>query len=354
MLWLAVSPMTVAATAQVADVTPETAETVAGDFDVLRRLYIMQPDFVPSYLAQISTEDHPALPARYRPPHVSEALLDELDRICLDATGVPLLQDNIYAMQLLDSLRLAFYSNPKVVPDDRIEHLESVSRRVSGRSFVQASPVLIHRLKQDRADYFARPAAYEKSRLEDLDLISLRVTSLPFLRGSPDLAARIERARIEYDESDANFSAERLRQLDSLSVQIIGEPFLRKRSQATAWIFLVAGLSVLVLVAAYGFARVRPRLRPSEPTEQSNENETMTIVQACRILSVEPDADTAEIARAYRQQQKRYHPDVVAHLGEDFLVIAERRTREINRAYDILCTRNDNAPAPVSKSEEDN
>ena len=43
-----------------------------------------------------------------------------------------------------------------------------------------------------------------------------------------------------------------------------------------------------------------------------------------------------EIKRAYRKQSKLYHPDKVSQLGRDLREMAENKTKDINRAYDML------------------
>jgi len=48
-------------------------------------------------------------------------------------------------------------------------------------------------------------------------------------------------------------------------------------------------------------------------------------------LSAKADFDT--IQRAYREALKRYHPDRVAGLGDEFVSLAEQKTREYNAAF---------------------
>jgi len=52
------------------------------------------------------------------------------------------------------------------------------------------------------------------------------------------------------------------------------------------------------------------------------------------ILSVAPNADTLEIRRAYKSLMSQYHPDKVAALGPELKELCERKTKEINTAYD--------------------
>jgi DnaJ like chaperone protein len=54
------------------------------------------------------------------------------------------------------------------------------------------------------------------------------------------------------------------------------------------------------------------------------------------ILGVPSSATQKEIRKAYRNLANQYHPDKVAHLGEEFQVLAEQRFKEIQEAYDKL------------------
>ena len=55
-----------------------------------------------------------------------------------------------------------------------------------------------------------------------------------------------------------------------------------------------------------------------------------------RILELQPGAGQTEIRAAYRRLATRYHPDKVAHLGEDFQALAEKKFKAIQAAYDML------------------
>ena len=54
------------------------------------------------------------------------------------------------------------------------------------------------------------------------------------------------------------------------------------------------------------------------------------------VLGVTKTASIEEIRAAYRQLANQYHPDKVAHLGEEFKVLAEKRFKEIQKAYQEL------------------
>lgn len=54
------------------------------------------------------------------------------------------------------------------------------------------------------------------------------------------------------------------------------------------------------------------------------------------VLGVKPGSSHEEIARAYREQMKRYHPDRVADLGPELQELAHRKAIEIHRAWEEL------------------
>lgn len=54
------------------------------------------------------------------------------------------------------------------------------------------------------------------------------------------------------------------------------------------------------------------------------------------VLGVARNASSEEIAHAYRERTKEYHPDRVAHLGRDLQRLAHERTLEIQQAYGEL------------------
>jgi len=55
------------------------------------------------------------------------------------------------------------------------------------------------------------------------------------------------------------------------------------------------------------------------------------------VLGVDPAAGMDEIRQAYRQRISEYHPDKVATLGVELRELAEKKAKEINRAYDEVC-----------------
>jgi hypothetical protein len=73
-----------------------------------------------------------------------------------------------------------------------------------------------------------------------------------------------------------------------------------------------------------GSRRRAPRPRAAEPG----------IDDPFVMLGIARNASLDEARSAYRSLVVKYHPDKVAHLADEFRELAERRTREINSAFD--------------------
>ena len=60
------------------------------------------------------------------------------------------------------------------------------------------------------------------------------------------------------------------------------------------------------------------------------------IEEACRVLQLNRPFTTEQLRAAYRQRMSQYHPDKVSSLGPEFRELAESKSKEINRAFDLL------------------
>ena len=71
--------------------------------------------------------------------------------------------------------------------------------------------------------------------------------------------------------------------------------------------------------------RQHPKAQRAEP---------QSLPECFKILGVPANASVVEIRMAYHKLLKAYHPDKVARLGADLIMLANEKTQEINRAYE--------------------
>ncbi len=57
---------------------------------------------------------------------------------------------------------------------------------------------------------------------------------------------------------------------------------------------------------------------------------------AYKVLELEPDASAEEIKKAYRKMAIKFHPDKVAHLGDEYQQQAKEKFQKVNQAYEEL------------------
>lgn len=58
-----------------------------------------------------------------------------------------------------------------------------------------------------------------------------------------------------------------------------------------------------------------------------------------KILGIEPNATDDEVKKAYRKMAVKYHPDKVAHLGEDLQKQAKEKFQRVQQAYEDIKTK---------------
>ena len=103
---------------------------------------------------------------------------------------------------------------------------------------------------------------------------------------------------------------------------------------------------VLYLLWHYFFRGrgVQPGSNGQRPENQQNaysgaeasQRETSIPKTPHEILDVSTGASQEEIKAAFKQLAGKYHPDKVAHLGDEFKVLAEEKFKQIQEAYQTL------------------
>ena len=70
--------------------------------------------------------------------------------------------------------------------------------------------------------------------------------------------------------------------------------------------------------------------------QQSGQTTAVREEQYYAVLGLENGAGFEAVKKAYRKLSMQYHPDKVAHLGDEFKSVAEEKMKEINAAYDYF------------------
>ncbi len=109
---------------------------------------------------------------------------------------------------------------------------------------------------------------------------------------------------------------------------------------------LIDDLSLIALLAY--FYRNRLREYTARATQESGEQDqrkrssraqaeaSESSIDPYEILGIDSAASGEEIQTAYKARMHEYHPDKVAHLGEELQKVAHRKAVEIQQAYEQL------------------
>lgn len=79
--------------------------------------------------------------------------------------------------------------------------------------------------------------------------------------------------------------------------------------------------------------------RPNDHRESRSQTDSGNYSDAWdpyAVLEIDRNASPEDIKQAYRRLAGQYHPDKLMHLGEEFKALAEKRFKEIQRAYSEL------------------
>jgi len=79
-----------------------------------------------------------------------------------------------------------------------------------------------------------------------------------------------------------------------------------------------------------------PKPKPLPPPAAALEEERIGGKLAHEVLGVAKDASPEAVHQAYLKRVREYHPDKTAHLASEIQTLAGERTRDLNRAYEIL------------------
>lgn len=136
----------------------------------------------------------------------------------------------------------------------------------------------------------------------------------------------------------ARSAAKRTLFLRLLLEVVLAKPGLRKRERATIW-----KVCVELDIGRVELAQLEAMIRAQKGFKRSPEGsaDARRVRDAYRALGIKPDASNDDIKKAYRRLMNRNHPDKIAaeNPGADVIAEAERRTREVRSAYEMLKAR---------------
>jgi DnaJ like chaperone protein len=126
-------------------------------------------------------------------------------------------------------------------------------------------------------------------------------------------------------------------------VRLLLEVGLSKSSVRSAERALIWKICTELDIGRVDLAQLEAMLRAQRGFRQSpaGNADRGRVSAAYTTLGVKPDATNDEVKTAYRRQMNRNHPDKIAASDPDAaeLAAAEKRTREVRAAYELLKTR---------------
>ena len=119
---------------------------------------------------------------------------------------------------------------------------------------------------------------------------------------------------------------------------VLAKPSLRREERAMIWT-VCSELDI----GRVELAQLEAMIRAQKGFKRSpaGDADAARVRNAYATLGVDPDASNDEIKKAYRRLMNRNHPDKIAGSNPDAAVVAEaeRRTREVRSAYEMLKAR---------------
>ncbi|PID27138.1 MAG: hypothetical protein CR982_06715 [Candidatus Cloacimonadota bacterium] len=95
----------------------------------------------------------------------------------------------------------------------------------------------------------------------------------------------------------------------------------------------IKNISIDLGVSNLDFRRIASMFTYSSSSKSQS---TFKLEKAYKIMGVEKGVTLEELKKSYRKLSKEYHPDRVAHLGEEYQKIAEEKFVKIKDAYDTI------------------
>ena len=195
-------------------------------------------------------------------------------------------------------------------------HLAKVDGRVS-EDEIRSARMVMHRLSLNPAQVRRAMAWFEAGKAPGFPLI--------------------KRMR-EVRRVSARSASDRLMFVRLLLEVVLAKQSLKKEERALMW-----KICVELDIGRVEFAQLEAMIRAQKGFKRSpaGDADAARVRHAYAALGVSPEATNDEVKKAYRRLMSRNHPDKLSGSDPDKTVIAEaeRRTREVRGAYEMLKAR---------------
>lgn len=142
----------------------------------------------------------------------------------------------------------------------------------------------------------------------------------------------------ELRRAGARSAAERLTFVRLLLEVVLEKDRLKKEERALIW-----SICKELDIGRVDLAQLEAMIRAQKGFRHSpaGDADTARVRQAYSVLGVSEDASNDEVKKAYRRLMNKHHPDKISGSdpGADVIAAAERQTREVRSAYEMLKAR---------------
>lgn len=145
-----------------------------------------------------------------------------------------------------------------------------------------------------------------------------------------DLIKEASESRVTLDELLAEFRDRFAYEPRLILLELIYQVLYTKHDVPEGELDLAQRIGQFLGITEYEQRTIHMKYQARSRTYETHDD------RSYRILGLEPGADFATVKKAYRKLSMQYHPDKVAHLGEEFSKVAEEKMKEINAAYQEL------------------
>lgn len=114
------------------------------------------------------------------------------------------------------------------------------------------------------------------------------------------------------------------------------------------------GIGILIIIGVVSSLKVSSNINSNSNSRTFNEKSSSNTYEGSQkeyeeikydenseeyfyfILNINRNSSIDAIKKAYKEEIRKYHPDKVEHLGNEFKDIAEKKTKNINKAYNYF------------------